>query len=225
MTLIICRNCEEEKDKDTCFKPKRRICIECDRLRGRLYRQSERGKAKSKAWLEQNQDRMAELRARWFQENKAYVAEKNRLRYHSDPVYKLSKTCKRRIQLAFKDASLHKSERTVEYLGCSVPYLLEWFSRCFDEKMTIHNHGTYWHMDHVIPINTLDLTDPKQVRLCFSWFNLSPLIGSENCSKHDKIVSSQVRSHIRKLIEFVDRMMIADYIVLCARHLNIREVP
>jgi len=121
---------------------------------------------------------MTELRAQWYQRNKEYVE-----RYHSDPAFKFKRLCKDRIIHALNNKGLHKSDRTVRYLNCSISFLIKWF----DDEMTIDNHGEYWHIDHVIPINTFDLNRPIDIFLCFSWFNLSPLKGSENMSKHDSV--------------------------------------
>ncbi len=52
--------------------------------------------------------------------------------------------------------------------------------------MTWDNHGLYgWHIDHVVPLSSFDLTDHKQVKKACHWFNLQPLWAKENLSKHD----------------------------------------
>jgi len=40
-----------------------------------------------------------------------------------------------------------------------------------------------WHVDHRIPCNAFDLSDPEQQRLCFWYRNLQPLWGFDNLSK------------------------------------------
>ena len=132
--------------------------------------------------------------------------------------------CKSRIWEALNSRNLKKSNKTIAYLNCSIPWLIEWLSFCFDSSMTLDNHGSHWHIDHVIPVNKFDLTDPIQVEFCFSWFNLSPLKGSENMSKHDKIDIEQIQQHIKRLVHFsyIKRIFFNSfYSSLCARHLTI----
>ena len=48
--------------------------------------------------------------------------------------------------------------------------------------MTKENYGL-WHVDHIIPCASFDLTDPKQQKICFHWSNLQPLKAIDNLKK------------------------------------------
>ena len=222
MDTSLCRYCKQLRPL-TDFRPKRRKCIHCERADGRTYRQSPVGKEKSVQWVENNQERMTELQAQWYQNNKEKRNQEYNERYHNDPLFKFQRLCKSRIQIAFRSRGLQKANKTVKYLNCPISWLTYWFSYCFTPEMTLENHGPYWHMDHVIPVNLFDLTDPLQVFLCFSWFNLSPLKGSENMSKHDSIDVEQVKQHVLKLVYFqfaLGQPYPTQYFELCARHLT-----
>lgn len=221
---FICPYCHIEQSK-TMFRPNRDKCLNCERAYGREYRQSDIGKEKSAQWLNDNRERMSELQAEWYQRNKEKRNEDYNRRYHSDVTFKFKVLCKSRIQTAFKTKDMRKSDKTVQYLNCSIPWLIEWFTTCFTAEMTVENHGDYWHMDHVIPINTFDLTDPEQIKLCFSWYNLSPLSASENMAKHDSINVQQIQQHVQKLLQFETYYNIHKYIDLCARHLRMTGNP
>ena len=56
--------------------------------------------------------------------------------------------------------------------------------------MTIKNHGKVWHIDHITPIASFNLTDPRQQAKCFHYTNLQPLWAYENLSKGAKIIKS-----------------------------------
>ena len=44
-----------------------------------------------------------------------------------------------------------------------------------------------WHIDHILPCASFDLTDTEQQKRCFHYTNLQPLTAFENWSKHARI--------------------------------------
>jgi DNA/RNA endonuclease G (NUC1) len=55
--------------------------------------------------------------------------------------------------------------------------------------MNWENYGKNgWHIDHIIPCASFDLTDPKQQKNCFHYTNLQPLWAADNIRKSDKIL-------------------------------------
>jgi len=56
----------------------------------------------------------------------------------------------------------------------------------FRPGMSWDNHGLVWHLDHVRPCASFDLTDPEQQRICFRWDNFQPLFAKENLQKGSK---------------------------------------
>ncbi len=53
--------------------------------------------------------------------------------------------------------------------------------------MTFENYGKVWHIDHVKPCSSFDLTNKKEISECFSWKNLRPLLAHKNKVKNNKI--------------------------------------
>ena len=50
--------------------------------------------------------------------------------------------------------------------------------------MSWDNHGyDGWHVDHIRPCASFDLTDEEQVRKCFHYTNLQPLWAKDNLRK------------------------------------------
>ncbi len=65
----------------------------------------------------------------------------------------------------------------------------EHLEKQFKEGMTWENHGLYgWHIDHIIPCASFDLTDLEQQKKCFHYTNLQPLWAKENLIKGVKIL-------------------------------------
>lgn len=50
--------------------------------------------------------------------------------------------------------------------------------------MNWENYGYYgWHVDHIQPCNTFDLTKPEELKQAFNYKNLRPLWWNENLSR------------------------------------------
>ena len=224
----ICRLCNVEQE-DTEFRKNRLKCLDCERNHGRKYRKSDHGQTKSAKWVNDNQQQMTKLQADWYQNNKEKINDKYIDRYHNDPEFKFKKCTQIRIIQALKTAGTKKQERTISYLGCKINKFKNWLEYNFDEHMTLENHGEYWHMDHVVPVNTFDLLDTDQALLCFNWKNVTPLKGSENMSKHDSIEKDQIAKHMQNLLKYKieehksknkkDKVSFDEYLQLCATHL------
>ncbi len=61
--------------------------------------------------------------------------------------------------------------------------------------MTWNNYGyDGWHLDHVIPCSSFNLTAVEQQKKCFHYTNLQPLWAHENYSKGIKIISGDITS-------------------------------
>ena len=88
-----------------------------------------------------------------------------------------------------------KVNSTIDLLGCSVEELRIHLEAQFVEGMNWENYGLYgWHIDHIRPCSSFDLTDAEQQRICFHYTNMQPLWAKDNLKKSDKF---QVQTHVR----------------------------
>ena len=99
---------------------------------------------------------------------------KNSKKYREKSNNKILHACRVRINKLLKEIS--KSYNTLNLIGCSEAFLREWLEYQFTSKMNWDNHGSYWHIDHVIPGNLFDLDNKYEQFICFNWSNLQPLI-------------------------------------------------
>lgn len=57
----------------------------------------------------------------------------------------------------------------------------------FTEEMNWENHGTYWHIDHIIPQSLFDFTKDEHIKMCWSEKNLRPILKKENILKSNSV--------------------------------------
>jgi hypothetical protein len=82
---------------------------------------------------------------------------------------------------------------------------MEWIEFNFTGGCTWENMGTYWDIDHVIPIKLLDMTNEEHVCVCFSWMNLLPLEKKANVRKHHHLMPLMVVCQEMKLRQFAKK--------------------
>jgi len=71
----------------------------------------------------------------------------------------------------------------MELVGCSVEFLIKYLESKFTDGMSWENRGKErgkWHIDHIRPCNTFDLTDENEQKRCFHYTNLRPLWAEDN---------------------------------------------
>lgn len=179
-----CTSCGEVKDF-SCFHTHPRT------------RDGYRGKCKpcksaySKEWHAKNRDRILAQQTAYRQAHRDEIVKKivasQRERRARDPMYKFHMALRRRTLYAFHNVGLQKSERTMELVGCTTEQLREHLVSLFKPGMTLENHGSYWHIDHIRPVASFDLSDPEQVKQCFHYTNLQPLTATENLKKGARV--------------------------------------
>lgn len=105
---------------------------------------------------------------------------RTKTRYQSDPVFRNISLMRRRLLSALEGKL--KACSSLQLLGCSPAALKEHLERQFTSGMTWENQGR-WHVDHIRPCVSFDLTDPDEQRKCFHFTNLQPLWAKDNMTK------------------------------------------
>jgi len=100
----------------------------------------------------------------------------------TDPYFKLIDNLRNRIYCVLKGKT-KKSTRTLNLLGVeNISEVKLHLEKQFESWMNWENHGL-WHIDHIKPCASFDLTCPVQQLACFHYSNLRPLGAFENMSK------------------------------------------
>ncbi len=120
-------------------------------------------------------------RTKGLERRRAYI--KNRM--STDPLFRLTNSLRVRIRLAL--CGKIKAGFTMVMLGCSGEELKKHLEKQFTSEMNWSNYGTFWHIDHIRPCASFDLSLPEQQKICFHYSNLQPLKAIDNLRKHCKI--------------------------------------
>jgi hypothetical protein len=102
-----------------------------------------------------------------------------------------------------RNINSYKNNSTMKYIGCSFEFLKKWFEYNFDKNMSWDNRGSYWHIDHIKPCNSYDLTIQTDIYLCYNWTNLRPLEKTNNILKSDIIDNILIKQYEAKSKQFI----------------------
>lgn len=148
-----------------------------------------KNKEKIKDYAKNNRERINKYKKEW--EKKEGNKEKRRLyinnKRKTDCNFRLAEALRSRIRRAIKRNS--KTDKSLELLGCTPEFFISYLESKFLPGMSWENYGINgWHMDHIIPCNSFDLSDPEQQKICFHYTNLQPLWAEDNIRKSDRLV-------------------------------------
>lgn len=143
-------------------------------------------KCKENGRYKKNPKKVLKENKKWRNRNKNYVSD----RYKTDINFKLRRLFRCRIKYAIKKGSnAKKAYGTEKLIGCTFQEAREHIEKQFKVGMTWENHGRYgWHIDHIIPCASFDLTDIEQQKKCFNYTNLQPLWAEENIAKGARLL-------------------------------------
>jgi hypothetical protein len=144
-------------------------------------------KVQTKAYREVNKEKIKNWRVNNKDKIKVYNKEYESKRRILDPVFKLNRNLRIRLNTALKNN--YKSGSAVRDLGCTIEELKVYLESKFQPGMTWSNYGMYgWHIDHIKPLSSFDLSDRKQFLKACHYTNLQPLWASENLIKSNKLI-------------------------------------
>jgi DNA-directed RNA polymerase subunit M/transcription elongation factor TFIIS len=122
----------------------------------------------------------------WYKNNKKRVADKVRELKHNNILFKIK--CNLRTRLCHALKNNWKQGSAIRDLGCSIPELKTYLESKFQPGMTWDNWTTNgWHIDHIIPLSSFNLTDKKDFLKACHYTNLQPLWAYDNFKKGAKI--------------------------------------
>jgi len=148
----------------------------------------------NKKYREKYPERQREYKKNYIMpiESRIRQREYDRKKTREDINFKISKNLRARIwQAIFRpDKNYKKWFPFKDVLGCSKEFFKLYLESKFTKGMSWDNYGYYgWHIDHIKPVSSFNLTDSEQQKLCFHYTNLQPLWQHDNQTKSKKLVA------------------------------------
>jgi hypothetical protein len=110
-------------------------------------------------------------------------AEYEKRKKQEDTEFKLRRLLRDRLRKALKNS--YKGGSAVSDLGCNISFLKTYLESKFVEGMEWSNHGK-WHIDHIVPLSSFDLTQKEQILVACHYTNLQPLWAVDNIKKSNR---------------------------------------
>lgn len=146
----------------------------------------------SKLWAKNNIEKSKQIKQKWRKNNQIKIKKFNKkygLEMRQNPFYRLSKNTSKAIW-AFLNG-LKGFRHWEDIIGYKFNDLKIRLEKQFTPEMTWNNYGSYWEIDHIIPLNyfkSLNLDTDTLIRKAWHLQNLRPLNKIENNRKQDKII-------------------------------------
>jgi hypothetical protein len=211
--MKLCSGCATEKPFSNFNRSSRAShglhnhCRDCQKLTRKLHYEANREQHLEYARLQRKDPAKKEA---WKQklatdhDLRSRLLEYNRNRRRNDRCRKMANEAKRRNEQAFPSAKIartlrartrkvlvgiNKAAATIDLLGCTIEDFRLHLESQFEAGMTWDNYGYHgWHIDHLRPCASFDLTDSAQQYECFNYKNMRPSWRFDNQSKGEKIV-------------------------------------
>lgn len=170
-------------------KDKLKTYREDNKDKRKAYYDSNKSKIKAykKAYCESNKDKIKVYKKNWAEDNKDKIKAYDKNKKKTDIQFKLS--CNLRARLYSAINRNYKAGSAVKDLGCTIPELKTYLESKFQPEMNWDNWALDgWHIDHIKPLSSFDLTDRNQLLEACNYTNLQPLWATDNLIKSDKIL-------------------------------------
>lgn len=172
-------------------------CYPCSIISARKYydnRSEEQIKQKSlsnKNWVKNNKEKRRQWKLNYYINNKEKCKEwdkKSKKKSFKNPFVRFN----RRISAAIRsyiNKNLDKCKAKngshwEDLLDYTFIELIEYLEKMFDSNMSWDNHGSYWHIDHIVPLSFCDC----DIKEAWCLYNLQPLAIKDNLEKNNTYI-------------------------------------
>jgi hypothetical protein len=189
----VCKDCKkiynDEHKERRSFLNKERYKRDSERIKKNVntYRQKnhEEIKAKKRKYWHKNREKLLKKKSIYNKQTRKHRNAHTKARKKCDPNFKLAINIRGRLNRAIKNN--YKSGSSISDLGCTISELKQYIQTKFKQGMTWENWSKNgWHLDHIQPLSSFDLTDRDQFLKAVHYTNLQPLWAEEHKQKTKK---------------------------------------
>jgi len=137
-----------------------------------------------KLYRAKNAEKIKLAKQKYGAENRDKIAKALAKRRAGNPIARMANSMRRSIR-RYLDVGQKGEMSSFEIIGCSKDDLRKHLESNFRRGMTWQNYGSYWHIDHIVPL--ISAKSPEEVKRLCHWTNLQPLTAFENISKGSKM--------------------------------------
>jgi hypothetical protein len=199
-----CKDCRKK------YRESNSVAIR-EKLNEYYYANKDELLAKNKEYRLAHKDSISEQRKEYRNREEVKAHKKQKQKEYL-PIRKQRIAERRKTDLDFQikevlRSKIHKFLKAqptsyVNLIRCDLEFFKKWIEFRFDDNMTWKNFGKVWQIDHIIPINSFDMSNPNDIQICFHWTNLQPLGSYENRQKSDKIIPHYYFNNIVNVFRF-----------------------
>jgi len=213
-----CKNCESKRknknnpnntniNENTNENTNEKVCNKCNVLKN--LKDYHKDKSKKDGYRGQCKKCELENKKIYYQENKDKRHEYEKNKYNSDEEVRIKKLLRTRFILGLKNKSSEKTKSILEITGCDLDFFKKWIE--YQYKLITNNETIDWedfkqnyHMDHLMPCSSFNLTDIEEQKKCFHWKNIQILTKENNLKKSNTIISQElIDEHNKKINNFL----------------------
>lgn len=136
--------------------------------------------AYQREYYETHREQIAARKREYCAKNRERLTEYFRQKFASDPAYRLGVNLRSRLNVAVRNG--YRAGSAVRDLGCSIEEFKAYIEGLFLPGMSWDNWGE-WHLDHIEPLASFDLSDREQFLAACHFTNLQPLWAADNIRK------------------------------------------
>lgn len=174
-----CRACQK-----ICKRRNYLLNIEKEKQYSKEYNKSDKAKEYRKKRYLEDREKLLEINRVLRRTPSARIkADLSRKKLtNNKPSFKIARNFTGKLRLFVKGKCDTDYMRSM--VGCSRNELIAYITSKFTNGMSWDNYGYYgWHLDHIKPYSSFDLTKEEERRECFHYTNIQPLWQKDNISK------------------------------------------
>ena len=141
---------------------------------------------KSQQWVEKNREHHLKYQKQYRINNRDKKREWERNDRKNNIERRLADNLRNRLNISIKKNI--RSGSAVRDLGCSTEELKTYLESKFQPGMSWDNWSRNgWHIDHIKPLASFNLSNPEELKMACNYTNLQPLWAKDNLSKGDRL--------------------------------------